>query len=74
MDQLVRRVDPYHRDLYKFFHEEIAVPFGKYHSIAVIHRTTVNAHVYVYIEFVEWLNRPCHPCFLGLFVLQLGYL
>ncbi|KAK2190434.1 hypothetical protein NP493_80g04028 [Ridgeia piscesae] len=27
VDQLVKRVDPYHRDLYKFFHEEIAVPF-----------------------------------------------
>jgi len=28
-DQLVRRTDPKGRGLAQFFHEEIAVPFGK---------------------------------------------
>lgn len=35
VDQLVRRVDPYKRDLSTFFHQEIAVPFGKYYDIAI---------------------------------------
>lgn len=60
VNELVKRVDPYKRDLYVFFKDEIAVPFGKYDNFAVAHRTTVDACVDLYIVIqliVEHLPR-----------------